>query len=87
MVTFEPEAFMGNLLEVASGETNGAGMAVIGIDDELGNVQPGFYKVRISRMSKSGKEQIKKKFNEETVLGQEVTSGSIQLSQGITYSI
>lgn len=86
-VTFEPEPFMGDVIESASGETNQGGMAVIGIDDELGNVQPGFYKVRISRMSQSGKEQIKKKYNEETIYGQEVTSGSIQLSQGIRYSI
>ncbi len=86
-VTFEPEEFMGSLLEPASGETNSSGMAVVGIDDELGGVLPGFYKVRISRQNKSGKEMIKGKYNEETVLGQEVTSGSMQLSQGIIYNI
>ena len=86
-VTFDPEPFLGNVLESAVGTTNSSGMAVVGIDDSLGGVLPGFYKVRISQTSKSGKEAIKSKYNEETVLGQEVTSGSIQLSQGIIYNI
>lgn len=86
-VTFDPEPFMGNMIEPATGLTNDSGMASVHINDDLGNIQPGFYKVRISRESKSGKETVKKKYNEETVLGQEVTSGSIQLSQGITFSI
>ena len=86
-VTFEPEPFMADMIEPASGKTREGGMATIHVDDDLGNIQPGFYKVRISRPTGSGKETIKKKYNSETVLGQEITSGSIQLSQGLVFTI
>lgn len=86
-VTFVPEPFMENMIEAAAGQTNPNGEAIINIDDQFGGIQPGFYKVEISRTSPSGKESIKKKFNEETILGQEVTSGSIALSQGLVFQV
>ena len=82
-VTFVPEPFMESMIESAAGQTNPNGEAIINIDDQFGGIQPGFYKVKISRKSASGKESIKAKFNEETILGQEITSGSIALSQGL----
>ena len=44
-VTFVPEPFMADMIESASGETNFNGEAVINIDDKMGGIQPGFYKV------------------------------------------
>ena len=86
-VTFVPEPFMADMIESASGETNFNGEAVINIDDQVGGIQPGFYKVEISKQTAGGKETMKKKYNVETIIGQEVTSGSIQLSQGLVFQI
>ena len=87
IVTFEPEPFMGDMIRSASGTTDRTGLVIVNIDDELGGIQPGFYKVVISRPSSSGKESINKKYNEETIIGQEVTTGSIQLAEGLTINI
>ena len=78
---------MADMIESASGETNFNGEAVINIDDQVGGIQPGFYKVEISKQTAGGKETMKKKYNVETIIGQEVTSGSIQLSQGLVFQI
>lgn len=86
-VRFVPEPFMASVIKEATGTTKQNGMANINIADQLGGVQTGFYKVELSRQSRSGKESINKKYNEETILGQEVTTGSIQLSQGLVFKI
>lgn len=86
-VTFVPEPFMADVIESASGKTNFNGEAVINIADQMGGVQTGFYKVQISKLSASGKETLNKKYNEETIIGQEVTSGSRQLAEGLVFQI
>ena len=86
-VRFVPEEFMGDILSEASGQTNESGRATIHIQDQMGGVTPGFYKVEISRKSSSGKESIDKKYNTETTLGQEVTDGSIALASGLVFEL
>jgi len=86
-VTFVPEPFMGDTIQAASGVTDPTGLATINIEDELGGVQTGFYKVEISRPSSSGKETLSAKYNSETILGQEVTTGSLQLAEGLVIEI
>ena len=87
VVTFEPEPFMADMVQTASGTTMENGMAMINIDDQLGGVQPGFYKVRISQLSPSGKERLPAKYNAETTLGQEVTTGSMALAEGLVFQL
>jgi len=80
-VKFIPEKFLGENMPIATGKTDGNGMARISIPvsgeqyDPPG-VPPGFYRVEIT---KSG-EAVPSKYNTETVLGQEVAidSGVLQ---------
>ena len=86
-VTFDPEPFVADMITPATGTTNEVGMAVINIDDQMGGMEPGFYKVRISRLGGSGKETLSKKYNEETLLGQEITLGSDFLATGLVFKL
>jgi hypothetical protein len=78
VVTFEPEPFLGEEIKSASGTTNanGRGGATIAKEDRPSASTPpgmhlGLYKVKISKIV-GGKETIPAKYNEETLLGQEV---------------
>jgi hypothetical protein len=77
-VTFEPEAFLGDELQAAVGQTNGfgSGGATIPKENRPAPTTPpgmhlGLYKVKISKLV-GGKEIVPHKYNEDTVLGQEV---------------
>jgi hypothetical protein len=78
VVTFDPESFLGDEVKSASGTTNssGTGGATIAVEDRPdptwpSGMQLGLYKVKVSKMV-DGKETIPAKYNEATVLGQEV---------------
>jgi hypothetical protein len=78
LVTFEPEGFLGDEFKAASGTTNryGGGSATIAKEDRPDATYPpgmqlGFYRVKVSKQV-NGKETIPAKYNEATVLGQEV---------------
>ena len=79
-VVFEPEQFLGAEIKVAGCMTNDFGRCGATIpDDERDDAEAppgmhfGLYKVKISRMV-SGKETIPARYNEHTVLGQEVAA-------------
>ena len=78
LVTFEPEAFLGDDVKTASCTTTSAGVggATIAEQDRPdptwpAGMQHGIYKVKISKVV-GGKETIPPKYNQATVLGQEV---------------
>jgi hypothetical protein len=79
-VTFVPESFLGDEIKSASCQTSsfGGGTATIAKEDRPDPTSPpgmhlGVYKVKISKPA-GGKETIPAKYNEQTVLGQEVAA-------------
>jgi hypothetical protein len=78
-VIFEPEAFLGEDIKLAAGKTGLIGDCTATIPKELRpdpklsppGVNLGLYKVKISKIV-GGKETVPRKYNEETILGQEV---------------
>jgi hypothetical protein len=78
VVTFEPEAFLGDEIQAASATTNqlGGSSATIPKEDRPDpsyppGMQLGLYTVKVSKIV-NGKESIPAKYNEATVFGQEV---------------
>jgi hypothetical protein len=94
VVTFEPETFLGDEIKAASGTTNryGGASATIAKEDRPDAKYPpgmhlGFYKVKISKRV-SGKETIPAKYNEATVLGQEVSPDVAEiLNNRVVYAL
>jgi hypothetical protein len=77
-VTFEPESFLGEAILPAEGETSdfGTGGASIAKDKRPSPTSPpgmhlGMYRVRITKNA-GGKELVPARYNEQTILGQEV---------------
>jgi hypothetical protein len=77
-VVFEPEVFLGDVLQPAVGETGPSGRcaATVPKDQRPDPTFPpgvclGFYKVKISKLV-NGRESIPSRYNDATVLGQEV---------------
>jgi hypothetical protein len=88
-VHFEPEPFLGDSVQPASGETGPEGSAQIAIPpaarsapDAPPGVHFGFYKIRISKQD-GGTERVPATFNSETTLGQEVAFDDPVVKQGI----
>ncbi len=71
-ITLEPEPFMGDVIVAATGTTDNAGRAEINCPATPLGVQPGFYRVRVSKLD-GGSETIPEKYNKATVLGAEVS--------------
>ena len=71
---------MSEMIEPAVGKTNAQGLAMPG-GEISGSMTEGFYRVKVSKRSGSGKETIPKRYNEETTLGYEVASE--ELSDGL----
>jgi hypothetical protein len=73
-VQFVPEAFMASVLKEATGKTNGDGAAsaFTAGGAQVAGLQPGFYKVRITR---DGGAQLPARYNTQTTLGAEVSGG------------
>ena len=79
-VRLVPESFLGESVKPAIGETDESGLAGLSVADAPGGargVQPGMYRVEISKKDGAGKELIPDKYNSKSVLGQEV---SLQLT-------
>ncbi|MEZ6070915.1 MAG: hypothetical protein R3C10_11730 [Pirellulales bacterium] len=82
-ITFEPEPFLAEAIEPAVGRTNAQGVAIPRTSsDDAPGITAGMFKVRVSRKDVSGSEEIPKRYNSETELGQEVSPGSEALRQG-----
>ena len=78
-IVFEPEAFLGDDIKAAVGETNVYGDAAPAVPPEQrgapnlpGGAHLGLYKVRISKIV-NGKETVPARYNSQTILGQEVS--------------
>ena len=79
-VTFEPEEFLGDVIHLATGETDAEGYTPMSMAEEdmphenvRSGVGPGLYLVRISK-EVNGKEIVPAKYNTETTLGIEVAT-------------
>jgi hypothetical protein len=72
-VTYVPEKFMGSSIRPASGVSDERGAVVLMVEGEkLAGVQPGFYRVQVSKKNAGGQEAIPARYNQETILGFEV---------------
>jgi hypothetical protein len=78
-VVFEPEAFLGDEIKTAYGDTNQFGDAAPTVPSEdrpdptlPGGVHFGLYQVRITKPA-NGRESLPARYNTETTLGQEVS--------------
>jgi hypothetical protein len=70
-VTFVPEKFLGSAVRTASGVTDRDGVASPAAGGAPG-IQPGYYRVSISKKDAQGKETLPARYNTQTTLGQEV---------------
>lgn len=92
-VTYVPEAFLGEDIQTAVGNTNQFGTAYMSIPkenrptvDAPGGVQLGVYRVRISKLA-DGVETIPARYNGETILGQEISYDDPGVQSGIRYEL
>jgi hypothetical protein len=73
LVTYVPEKFMGSSIKPASGVSDERGYVTLLVEGEnLPGVQPGLYRVQISKKNASGQETIPARYNQDTILGAEV---------------
>lgn len=71
-VTFEPESFLGEEFQPCVGETDNFGDAFISREGaEFPGIYLGFYRVKVSKLDKKGKETIPEKYNVHSELGYE----------------
>jgi hypothetical protein len=72
-VTYVPEKFMGSSIRPASGVSDQNGGVALTVEGEkLPGVQPGFYRVQVSKKNASGQETIPARYNQDSILGIEV---------------
>jgi hypothetical protein len=73
-VTYVPEKFMGSSIRPACGTSDGRGMVTLVTQGEkLPGVQPGFYRVEISKKNAGGQELLAARYNQDTILGIEIS--------------
>jgi len=73
-VTFVPEKFLGTAIKPASGVSDASGFVLLQAEEAAGpGVQPGFYRVQVSKKNAKGEETIPAKYNTKTILGEEVS--------------
>jgi len=86
-VTFEPEKFLGDEIQPASGVTDPFGMVSVSVPttgrEDPPGIAPGLYLIRIT---KEGVD-IPAKFNTETVLGQEISLDAADIQGGLVYDV
>jgi hypothetical protein len=87
-VLLEPEPFLGGTISPASGKTNAEGFASIAIDPNVRptGVNPGLYKVRISKQV-NGQETIPARYNKDTELGVEVAQSNLDLQTDMHFAL
>jgi len=73
-ITYLPEKFMGSSIRPASGVSDAGGSTILSMEGEkLPGVQPGFYRVQVSKKNAKGEETIPARYNQDTILGEEVS--------------
>ena len=92
-VTYEPEKFLGDQVQAATGATDRFGMAYMSIPKEKrptadapAGVQFGVYRVRVSKIV-DGREVIPARYNTATELGQEISHDDPGVADGIRYEL
>jgi hypothetical protein len=86
-VTLEPETFLGDAVQPATGTTLRHGSAGLSVAKAFRpaptamGVQCGFYKIRISKLQ-DGRESVPVRYNTETTLGIEVASDAAEVQTG-----
>lgn len=77
-VILEPEPFLGGALKSAKGTTRPDGsVAFLMEGSDQAGVQPGMYRVKVSKKNAAGAESMPAKFNQETTLGVEANAGML----------
>lgn len=71
-ITFEPEAFLDDVIVPGTGKTNSRGEAELTCSATPFGIQPGFYRIRVSKVEGS-QETIPAEFNSASTLGAEVS--------------
>jgi hypothetical protein len=72
-ITFVPEKFMGPNLQPASGVSDERGAVSLSLQGKkFAGVQPGLYRVEVSKKDAKGQETVPSRYNKETILGAEV---------------
>ncbi len=90
-VVFEPEPFLGDAFQTAIGITDEDGMAGLSVSESgpsagIPGIPNGLYRVRISKLD-GNREKIPKKYNEETVIGQEICDDAAGIGHGLVYNL
>ncbi len=91
-VTIEPEKYLGDEIQAATGKTDANGIAMLSIPvdpnnpDDVAGVQCGLYLVRISK-EVNGQETVPPQYNTETTLGCEVALDSKDMEQGLVFDL
>ena len=93
-VTFQPDPCLGDEIKPATTTTNafGGGGATIAKEDRPDPTSPagmhlGLYTVKVSKLV-NGKELIPRKYNEETILGQEVSADVPEIANNrVVYAV
>ena len=88
-LTFIPEPFLGSAFTPASGVTDQYGVASVIHEPEdrpdpdfPQGIRVGFYRIEVTK-EVNGKEVLPKKYNTESILGQEIAPGAAGLGQGM----
>jgi hypothetical protein len=83
-VVFEPEKFLGENVKVCQGTTDQTGMVSMKIPgSDLPGVAPGLYLVKIT----SAQVKLSPAYNDQTVLGLEVSNLAKNIEQGIVFDV
>jgi hypothetical protein len=87
-VTFEPEPFLGSSYRVHHGKSDVTGACQLDADvpEFPQNIYVGLYRVRISKLV-NGKESIPPQYNNETILGREIASDTINPREGVFFRL
>jgi hypothetical protein len=82
VVTLVPEKFLGGGVQPATGTTDAAGCCYFKVERaELPGVQPGIYRIEVSKKDATGRETIPPRYNSETTLGLEVGSAGAGITR------
>jgi hypothetical protein len=89
VVTLVPERFLGGGVKPATGTTDAAGCCFFQVEGaEFPGVQPGIYRIEVSKKDPDGRETIPSRYNTETTLGVEVGANAAPLVRdGITLKL
>ena len=79
VVRFLPDPVLEGIVEPASGRTDMGGFVELEIEgNDLPGVQPGFYRVEVSRTDANNREIVPSRYNVDSELGQEVGADALR---------